>query len=68
MGELSKLVTNTFSDINVFNIYSGYINNLAELQKNFQQEAESNQEFANFLQVLIHIICEELTFNCTGDQ
>ena len=41
---------------------------IAELQKNFQQEAESNQEFANFLQVLIHIICEELTFNCTGDQ
>jgi hypothetical protein len=49
LGELSKLVTKTFSDIDVFNIYSSYVNNLAELQKNFKEEAESNQEFANFL-------------------
>lgn len=50
LGELSMLVTKTFSDVNVFNIYSGYVNNLAELQKNFTEEAESNQQFANFLE------------------
>ena len=50
------LVTKTFSDVNVFNIYSGYVNNLAELQKNFTEEAESNQQFANFLEVFIHTI------------
>merc|ERR1719350_894451 len=49
LGELSKLIMKTFSDVDVFNIYSSYVNNLAELQKNFKEEAESNQEFANFL-------------------
>ena len=44
-------MTKTLSDVNVFNIYSGYVNNLAELQKNFKQEAESNQDFARFLKV-----------------
>ena len=53
LGELSKLVMKTFSDGDVFNIYSSYVNNLAELQKNFKEEAESNQEFANFLKVFI---------------
>jgi len=46
---LGELMTKTLSDVNVFNIYSGYVNNLAELQKNFKQEAESNQDFARFL-------------------
>ena len=59
LGELSKLVTNTFSEVNVYNICSGYVNNLAELQKNFTEEAESNKEFANFLEVFIHIIFVE---------
>ena len=53
------LVTNTFSDVKVFNIYSGYVNNLAELQKNFTEEAESNEKFANFLEVFIHTILVE---------
>ena len=53
------LVTNTFSDVNVFNICSGYVNNLAELQKNFTEEAESNKEFANFLEVFISTIFVE---------
>ena len=53
------LVTNTFSDVNVFNIYSSYVNNLAELQKKFTEEAESNKKFANFLEVFIHTIFAE---------
>ena len=69
LGELSKLVTKTFSDGDVFNIYSSYVNNLAELQKNFKEEAESNQDFANFLKVFIpYRICQVLTFNCAGDK
>ena len=51
LDELSKLILNTFSDVNVFNIYSSYVNNLAELQKIFKEESESNQDFANFLKV-----------------
>jgi len=46
---LGDLITKTFSEVNLFNIYSGYVNNLAGLQKNFKQEAETNQEFARFL-------------------
>jgi len=48
---VGELVTKTFSEANVFNTYSGYINNLAALQKNFKQEAEANQAFARFLKV-----------------
>ena len=61
-------MTKTLSDVNVFNIYSGYVNNLAELQKNFKQEAESNQDFARFLKVCLQIICQGLTFNFSGDR
>ena len=50
---MGELVTKTFSGTNVFNTYSGYINNLAALQKNFKQEAEANQAFARFLKVSI---------------
>ena len=61
-------MTKTLSDVNVFNIYSGYVNNLAELQKNFKQEAESNQDFARFLKVCLQIVCQGLTFNFSGDK
>ena len=69
LGELSKLVMKTFSDIDVFNIYSGYVNNLAQLQKNFKEEVQSNQGFASFLKVFnpCHM-CQGLTFNCAGDK
>jgi len=50
---VGELVTKTFSEANVFNTYSGYVNNLAALQKNFKQEAEANQAFARFLKVSI---------------
>jgi len=43
---LGDLITKTFSEVQVFNIYSGYVNNLAGLQKNFKKETECNQEFA----------------------
>ena len=50
---MGELVTKTFSEANVFNTYSGYVNNLAALQKNLKQEAETNQAFAMFLKVSI---------------
>ena len=50
---MGELVTKTFSEANVFNTYSGYVNNLAALQKNFKKEAEANQAFARFLKVSI---------------
>ena len=61
-------MTKTLSDVNVFNIYSGYVNNLAELQKNFKQEAESNKDFARFLKVCLQIVYQGLTFNFSGDR
>ena len=64
---LGDLITKTFSEVQVFNIYSGYVNNLAGLQKNFKKETECNQEFARFLKVSIPIICQGLTFNYAGD-
>jgi len=54
---LGDLITKTFSEVEVFNIYSSYVNNLAGLQKSFKQETETNQEFARFLKVSIPIIC-----------
>ena len=64
---LGDLITKTFSEVEVFNIYSSYVNNLAGLQKSFKQETETNQEFARFLKVSIPIICQGLTFNYAGD-
>jgi len=64
---LGDLITKTFSEVNLFNIYSGYVNNLAGLQKNFKQEAETNQEFARFLKVSSPSICQGLTFKYAGD-